>query len=375
MTKIDKYILAQLIGPFAFFCLIFSGILWLNQALGIVAIVTENGQPASIFIELSVLLIPKVLIAAIPISGFAAAVYLTNRMYGEAELVVMMSAGRSYFQLAKPFLVFGAFCFTLLFVVVHFLTPIAQSKLAQRQDEIKREFITQIVQPGQFISAQDKFTFFFGFKDNNGSLKDVLIEEQESPVSTTTYIANTGQIVTEDGKTTLVLGAGSIQRNNTASGNFSLVQFDTLAFDMTQMGENFEPHVSGYTEYTSPRLRQAIQDLPQNHARLGRATSLYHGRHVQTLLALLFPVLGLAALLVGGYRRSGFTLRIVVGVLLMATLDSLRGAAKSWVRDAPELWMSQYLTIGLCVLLIAVMLWLASKNLKQLNPFSKGATL
>jgi len=361
VTKIDKYILAQLIGPFAFFCLIFSGILWLNQALGIVAIVTENGQPASIFIELSVLLIPKVLIAAIPISGFAAA--------------VMMSAGRSYFQLAKPFLVFGAFCFTLLFVVVHFLTPIAQSKLAQRQDEIKREFITQIVQPGQFISAQDKFTFFFGFKDNNGSLKDVLIEEQESPVSTTTYIANTGQIVTEDGKTTLVLGAGSIQRNNTASGNFSLVQFDTLAFDMTQMGENFEPHVSGYTEYTSPRLRQAIQDLPQNHARLGRATSLYHGRHVQTLLALLFPVLGLAALLVGGYRRSGFTLRIVVGVLLMATLDSLRGAAKSWVRDAPELWMSQYLTIGLCVLLIAVMLWLASKNLKQLNPFSKGATL
>jgi len=373
VTKLDKYILAQLIGPFAFFCLIFSGILWLNQALGIVAIVTENGQPASIFVELSVLLIPKVLIAAIPISGFAAAVYLTNRMYGEAELVVMMSAGRSYFQLAKPFLVFGALCFTLLFFVVHFLTPIAQSKLAQRQDEIKREFITQIVQPGVFISAQDKFTFFFGFKDNNGNLKDVLIEEQETEFATNTYISNEGQVVKEGEKTTLVLKSGSIQRHNTQTDDFSLVQFDTLAFDLTQMGENFEPHVSGYTEYTSPRLRKTTQTLPANHDRLGRAMSLYHGRHVQTLLALLFPVLGLAALLVGGYRRSGFTMRIIAGVLLMATLDALRGAAKSWVRDAPDLWPLQYLTIVLCIVLIAFMLWLASKNLKRLNPFSKGA--
>ncbi|MGY9052287.1 MAG: hypothetical protein ACKVH9_01725, partial [Rhodobacterales bacterium] len=40
MTKIDRYILAQLIGPFFFFCFIISGILLLNQALGIISIVT-----------------------------------------------------------------------------------------------------------------------------------------------------------------------------------------------------------------------------------------------------------------------------------------------------------------------------------------------
>ena len=35
VTKLDRYLFKQLIGPFAFFCFIISGILLLNQALGI----------------------------------------------------------------------------------------------------------------------------------------------------------------------------------------------------------------------------------------------------------------------------------------------------------------------------------------------------
>ena len=70
VTKLDRYLFKQLIGPFAFFCFIISGILLLNQALGIIDIVTENGQPAYIVFELSFLILPKVLITAISISGF-----------------------------------------------------------------------------------------------------------------------------------------------------------------------------------------------------------------------------------------------------------------------------------------------------------------
>ena len=107
MTKLDRYLFKQLIGPFAFFCFIISGILLLNQALKIIDIVTENGQPAYIVFELSFLLLPKVLITAIPISGFIASVLIINRLFNEEELLVMMSVGRSFISLCKPFLFFG----------------------------------------------------------------------------------------------------------------------------------------------------------------------------------------------------------------------------------------------------------------------------
>lgn len=371
MTKLDRYILAQLFGPFAFFCFIISGILWLNQALGIVRIVTENGQPASIFVELSVLLLPKVLVAAIPIAGFAAAVFLTNRLYGETELVVMMSAGRSYHALAKPFLIFGAVCFTTLFIVVHFLGPFAHSKLLQKQDEIRREFITQIIQPGAFISSQDNFTFFFGQKGRNGELKDVLIEEQVSSDQTVTHIANEGQVIRDGDKTTLVLQSGSIQRYSQSTGDFSLVQFDSLAFDLTQMGSEIAPRQLGAAEFSTPRLHAKLSQMEPSDSTFGRATALLHDRNAKTLLALLFPVLGMATLLVGGYRRSGFTARIIVGVLMMAGLDSLRGATKTWINDDPSIWYVHYLSTLISIALIILLLWLASRDIKRLIPFGK----
>jgi lipopolysaccharide export system permease protein len=371
VTKIDRYILAQLFGPFAFFCFIISGILWLNQALGIIRIVTENGQPASIFVELSVLLIPKVLIAAIPIAGFASAVFLTNRLYSETELVVMMSAGRSYSALAKPFLIFGIVCFATLFIVVHFIGPLSQSKLSIKQDQIKREFITQIIQPGAFITSQGKYTFFFGQKGRNGELKDVMIEEQISNNLTLTHIANQGQVIRKDDKTTLVLQSGSIQRHNQVTGDFSLVKFDSLAFDLTQLSSNLEPRTLSASEYTTPQLVKHLADMPQSDPSLGRSTALLHDRNAKTLLALFFPVLGMVTLLVGGYRRSGFTARIVIGVLLMAGLDSFRGATKKWITDDPAIWYMHYTSIFSCIALILLLLWLANHNIRHVIPFRK----
>ena len=365
VTKLDKYILTQLIGPFAFFCFIISGILWLNQALGIVQIVTENGQPASIFVELSLLLIPKVLIAAIPIAGFSAAVLLTNRLFGEAELVVMMSAGRSNSNLAKPFLIFGGLCFALLFCFVHLIAPMAQAQFSDRQDEIKRAFITQIIQPGEFITSQENFTFFFGTKGKNGELTDVLIEEQRSPDVTITHIASNGQVVKNAGKSTIVLETGSIQQYNKSTKALSLVQFDTLAFDLTQLGTDIEPRANTASEFNSLKLRNEIFAMTPTNPQLGRAVSLYHDRHIKTLLALLFPVLGMIVLLVGGYRRSGFLIRIVVGILLMAGLDSFRGATKSWAADSPDIWAVQYLPVVACLVVIAGLTWLANNGMKN----------
>ncbi|WP_284375719.1 LPS export ABC transporter permease LptF [Amylibacter marinus] len=366
MKKLDRYILGQLLGPFFFFCLVFAGILWLNQALAIVDIVIDNGQPASVFVKLSLLLFPKVMESTIPIAGFAASIFVTNKLFGESELVVMMSAGRSNHQLTKPFFTFGMICLVLMLVMVHFVNPWAKTEQLDRRDEIRRQFITQIIQPGEFISDQDRYTFFFGEKFPNGLVRDVLIEERISDTETVTHIAKQGQVVNEDGQITLVLFEGSIQRLQRGNNNLSLVQFDSLAFDLSSLGGDIPARESQISELSTPALLAHISGMEADLPALIRAQTLLHERISITLLVLLAPALGMATLLLGGFSRSGFLPRIGLGVLLMAGINSLRGAAESWgsvdIHSWPMIYVPIIVTIGLILLLI----WLGTKDLKTL---------
>ena len=360
MTKLDRYLFKQLIGPFAFFCFIISGILLLNQALKIIDIVTENGQPAYIVFELSFLLLPKVLITAIPISGFIASVLIINRLFNEEELLVMMSVGRSFINLCKPFLFFGIFIASLLFFITHNLGPFSHSKFLDTQERIKREYVTQIIKPDQFISYQNKFTFFFGDKGNNGELSEILIEEQITPDTTLTHIAKSGQVITENNSNSLLLKNGSTQSFNRQTGTFSLLQFDTLVFDLNQLRKDVVSSESSLSSLSSTKLKEKINSMKRNDTRLGRAVSLLHDRYTKTLLAMLFPLLGMLGLILGGYNRSGYVIRIISCILVMASLDLLRGASKSWVVDQPSLYISQYSSPLLCVMIISLILWLIS---------------
>jgi lipopolysaccharide export system permease protein len=360
VTKLDRYLFKQLIGPFAFFCFIISGILLLNQALGIIDIVTENGQPAYIVFELSFLILPKVLITAISISGFIASVLIINRLYNEEELLVMMSIGRSFIELSKPFLLFGILIASLLFLVVHNLNPYAHSKFIDAQERIKKEYVTQIIKPDQFISYQNKYTFFFGDKGNNGELSEILIEEQITPDTTLTHIAKNGQVIANKDSNALLLRNGSTQSYNKVSGTFSLLQFDTLVFDLNQLRKDTISSESSLSSLNSTMLKKKISTMESFDPRLGRAVSLYHDRNAKALLAMLFPLLGMLGLLLGGFNRSGYLIRIVSCILIMASLDLLRGASKSWVVENPLIWPAQYLSPLLCTFIIALIIWFVS---------------
>jgi lipopolysaccharide export system permease protein len=373
VTKLDRYLFKQLIGPFAFFCFIISGILLLNQALKIIDIVTENGQPAFIVLELSFLLLPKVLITAIPISGFIASVLIVNRLFNEEELLVIMSIGRSFINLCKPFLFFGILIASLLFLITHNYGPFSHSKFLDAQERIKREYITQIIKPDQFISYQNKYTFFFGGKGNNGELSEILIEEQITPNTTLTHIAKNGQVITKKNSNSLLLKNGSTQSFNKQTGTFSLLQFDTLVFDLNQLRKDIISNESSLSSLSSSKLRDKINTMAKNDPRLGRAVSLLHDRHAKSILAMLFPLIGMLGLILGGYNRSGYMIRIISCILVMASLDLLRGTSKSWVVDQPSLYISQYSAPLLCVIIILLILYLISINTTGLIKIKRRA--
>jgi lipopolysaccharide export system permease protein len=107
-TRLTRYMMWEIAKPFAFFVIVFTGLVWLTQALRVLDTVVENGETAIVFLEFSALLMPVVLAIALPLAAFGATVHATSRMLAESEIVAMLAAGLSGVALARPAALFGA---------------------------------------------------------------------------------------------------------------------------------------------------------------------------------------------------------------------------------------------------------------------------
>ncbi len=343
MKQLDRYVLHQLVGPFLFFMVIFGGILWLNQALRIVDVVINNGQSGRVFAELSLYLLPKVMETVVPVAAFAAAIFLTNRLYSEAELVVFMGVGHGPANTTMPFFAFGVVCFVLMSVLVHFVTPVALGKFQDRQYAISKEFLTQFVSAGEFSSPEDGVTIFFGQTSPDGSLVDVLINDRRDEGVVVTHTASSGRIISSENEPKLVLIEGSIHQFYPETRTLTTIQFDSLSYDLKQFAKDIGARVIRSEETVSWKLG-ASKD--------GSAGLEWHDRLVKSLLAIVVPVLGAIVLLSAGFSRSGFFLRIALGVVFMVAINSARGLVQGLVEDGAAGWPILYVPVLVAFLAI-----------------------
>lgn len=137
MRRLDRYILGQLIVTSGFFLLVFTGVIWLTQAVRLIDTVIASGQSALVFLTFSALVLPQVFVIVLPLSGIGAALYAINKLYTDSELIVMMTAGLNPLGLLRPVAMFGALVGAIMAVVLMVLVPITGTALADRTQAIR----------------------------------------------------------------------------------------------------------------------------------------------------------------------------------------------------------------------------------------------
>ena len=95
MVRINTYILTRLVALFGFFALVLVLIYWVNRAVRLFDRLIADGQSAIVFLEFTALTLPWMISVISPIAGFAAVVYVINRLTSNGELVVLQTAGLS----------------------------------------------------------------------------------------------------------------------------------------------------------------------------------------------------------------------------------------------------------------------------------------
>ena len=101
---IDRYIFRTSFGAFALILVSLTAIIWVTQALRDIDIVTNQGQTLLVFVGLTGLIVPLLVLIIAPIALVIAIAYTINKLNTDSEIVVINAAGMSPWRMLRPFL-------------------------------------------------------------------------------------------------------------------------------------------------------------------------------------------------------------------------------------------------------------------------------
>jgi len=343
LTRLDRYILRQLIAALGFFLLVFTGVVWLTQAVRLIDTVVASGQSARVFLEFSVLVLPQVLVIVLPLAGIGAALYALNKLYTDSELVVMMTSGLGPVAMLRSVALFGGLIALAMAVVMMVLVPRSGAILAERTQAIRSDLANALIVERQFLHPADGLTLFIAEASGGGELGGIFLNDQRDPARAVTYSAERALLVREGMEARLVMVDGVALTSGAGGADLTALRFDEFVFDLSDLIRDDAARVPRPSEYSVTELLRPT-DAMLAFGRYTRADFVSEGHYklALPLLAMVYPMIALVTLLAGGYRRSGFGRRVVVAISVAALLQVLMFVVRARAHEREELWPLMY---------------------------------
>ncbi len=362
MPRFDRYLLSQLLALFGFFSLVLVAIYWINRAVGLFDQLVGDGQSALVFLEFSLLTLPNVIRLVLPISAFAATVYVINRLTSESELVVMQATGFSAFRLARPVLVFGLIVALMMLVLMHILVPASRGALAMRSAEIAQNASARFLKDGVFLHPADDVTLYIREIVPSGELRDVFLTDDRSASVRVSYTAVRALLVRGDAGPKLVMIDGMVQTLTRADGRLAITRFADVTYDLTGLF-SVDPRQGRTLDELGTFDLLAPTDALMTETGEDRAAFLFegHSRFAQPLLATAAALIGFAALLLGAFSRFGLWRQILFAVLLLILMQLINTATTGIALRDARAWPLAYLAPITGLITATGLLWLAQR--------------
>jgi len=342
MLMVERYIFRLAAVAFAACLVALTAIIWLSQALRELNLVTGKGQTILIFLEVTLLGIPALVMIIAPLALFIAILYTLNRLNSDSELIVMSAAGISPLTILRPFAILTLIVCTLVGTMTLYAMPESFRSLRTLISKVRADVVTRILQEGKFVDLDKGLVFHFRERLQGGAMGGVMIHDSRDPRLHSVYLAERGQVVEVDQATYLILEKGSMQRQESGQRGASLIAFARYVFDLDQFEQaggqiQFKPREwrtgellfnldrsDSYVRAIYGRFRAELHDRLTNplyplatlaiaFAALGNPRTTRQGRGQ----AIFGAVVALIAMRIAGFAAASFAVRSAYGVPLM----------------------------------------------------------
>ncbi|SDW96548.1 LPS export ABC transporter permease LptF [Roseicitreum antarcticum] len=365
MARVDKYLLTQLLLVFGFFSLVLVSVYWVNRAVSLFDRLIGDGQSVWVFLEFTALTLPNVIRVVLPVSAFAASVYVAQRLTRDSEMVVMQAAGVSPWRLMGPVALFGGCVAVFLLVLMHVLMPAARVQLAERQAQIAENITARFLTAGEFLYPASGITLYIRSLTELGELRDVFLSDARGSTARVDYTAETAVLVPGPQGPKLVMIDGMVQVLDRATGRLSTTRFDDLTYDV---GALIGPAGRGgdVREFSTPELIAPPRALlDQTGVTLGEVRYELATRFAHPALAVVTALIGFAAILVGGFSRLGLWRQVLGGVVALAVVQLAGNATTGLATSSPAYAGLAFVPVAVGLVLVWAMLFAAGGGLKR----------
>ena len=212
MGSFDRYIFRTTFGAFLLICISLTAVIWLTHALREIDLMTNQRQTVLVFVGITGMLIPMLVLVIAPIALVIAVGHTLNRLNTDSEIVVMNASGMSPWRIFRPFLTTTIVVSVLVLGISAYLAPKGLRELRIWATKVKADFVINIVQPGRFITIERGLTFHIRERRNDGQLLGIFIDDRRDDKERVTSLAEYGEIVESGTGTFLLLMNGAVHR-------------------------------------------------------------------------------------------------------------------------------------------------------------------
>jgi lipopolysaccharide export system permease protein len=322
MGSIGRYVFRTTFGAFAVVLVSVTTLMWVTQALRNIDIITNQGQALFVFIGITALIIPLLVLLVAPIALMVAIAHVLSKLGNDSELIVMNAAGMSPWKIFRPFLAV-TLCVSLLVAVFStYVTPKSLRLMRQWSVQVRTDIVTNSLQPGRFLVLDGEMTLHIRDRRPNGQLVGIMIDDQRDRKERRTILAEYGDVLQNERGTYLVLEKGALQLQETGDHDPTIVRFEQHAFDLSQLSSTQAGlmRFSVQERYPWELVRPAAGD-PLFAEQPGAFQAELHNRIVAPLYPLAFLVVTFAYL---GAPRTTRQSRALSMALAVAAVVGLR---------------------------------------------------
>jgi lipopolysaccharide export system permease protein len=320
MTLLERYIFKIAASAFLLCLGGLTGVIWISSAIREMDLVSGKGQTLWVFLQVTLLTLPALVMVIAPIALFGAVLYTLNKLNTDSELIVMNAAGMAPARVARPLGILTVLVALLTAYITIFAMPNSFRTLRDMLTKIRADVVTKFIQEGRFTTIDKGITFHYREKSPSGAMLGVMIHDARDPQKQTTYLAERGRIIDNDGAAYMVLEAGSIHRQQDASRDNAIIAYDRYAIDLDQFGADGEKIIYKPRERTTYELLNADESDPYYKLQAGRFRAELHERFAGPLYSFACMLIGFAAL--GGAKttRQGRGTAIAAAIVAMVAL-------------------------------------------------------
>ena len=346
MGSIGRYIFRTTFGAFLIVLVSLTGCIWITQALRDVDLMTSQGQTVLVFIGITSLIIPHLVLVLAPVALVVAAAHNLHKLTTDSEIIVMNGAGMRPWHLLQPFIAVTVVASVLLATISAYVAPESLRMLRRWLTEVRTDLVSNIVQPGRFIAIESGLAFNIRERRPNGLLVGILMDDRRDPAQRVTILAERGEILKNAQGSFLILENGSIQRHELKQRDPNIVVFDRNAFDLSQFSTGPQTIKYSVRERYLWQLWNPDPEDPQYKEQPGQFRAELHDRLLAPAYPLAFVLIAFAFLGAPRTTRQSPAWSVTAVILAVAGLRMIGFASTVFTLKYPAAVLMQYFAVG-----------------------------